>query len=235
MASATPKRKATTRKAPRRRPVKKMGARKATGIRKAPARKAKAQAAKRAPARRLAGVGNEAVMRATGRTWEEWLKLLDRAGARKMSHKDIALMLSRKFSVPNWWSQMVTVGYEQARGLRKVHQQPAGFAANASRTMRAALDHLFHAWHDPQVRSRWLPDAPIEVKRATPGKSMRIKWTENGSNVDVGFTAKGPGKSLVAISHGKLSSPAEVARQKAFWKDALSRLEAMFEPVSGLH
>jgi type III secretory pathway lipoprotein EscJ len=73
------------------------------------------------------------------------------------------------------------------------------------------------------------------VKRATKGRSMRIKWTQNGSNVDVGFTAKGPGKTSVQVSHGKLASAAEVARQKAFWKDALSRLEAMFEPVSGLH
>jgi len=231
---ATVKRKAAARKAPRRRPVKKMGARKPTGIRKAPARKAKAPARKRVAARRLAGVGNEAVLKATGRTWDEWLKVLDRAGAKAMPHKDIALMLSRKFSVPNWWSQMVTVGYEQAKGLRKPHQQPSGYAANASRTMRAALDRLFHAWHDPETRARWLPE-PIEVKRATAGKSMRIKWTRNGSNVDVGFTAKGPGKSVVAISHGKLASAAEVARQKAFWKDALSRLEAMFEPVSGLH
>jgi hypothetical protein len=229
---ATVKRKATTRKAARRRPVKKMGTTKPTGIRKAPARKAKAAAKKRAPARRLAGVGNEAVLKATGRTWDDWLKVLDRAGAKAMPHKDIALMLSRKFSVPNWWSQMVTVGYEQARGLRKVNQQPSGFAANASRT---ALDRLFHAWHDPETRARWLPGAPIEVKHATSGKSMRIKWTQNGSNVDVGFTAKGPGRSVVAISHGKLASAAEVARQKAFWKDALARLEAMFEPVSGLH
>ena len=68
---------------------------------------------------KLAGVGNDAVMKATGRPWDEWLKVLDRAGAKKMPHKEIALMLSRKFLVAGWWCQMVSVGYEQARGLRK--------------------------------------------------------------------------------------------------------------------
>lgn len=190
---------------------------------------------KKKAAPKFAGVTTTAVLKATGRTWEEWLKVLDRAGARRMAHKDIAALLARKFALPNWWSQMVSVGYEQARGLRKVNQQAAGYAANASRTMSHALDKLFHAWHDPTMRSQWLKDAPVEVKRATRGKYVRMKWTQNGSNVDVGFTAKGPGKTSVQVSHGKLASAAEVARQKAFWKDALARLEAMFEPVSGLH
>jgi len=190
---------------------------------------------KKAAARKLAGVTPAAVLKATGRTWEQWLKVLDRAGAKSMPHKDIAALLARKFELPNWWSQMVSVGYEQARGLRKVNQQASGYAANASRTMSHALDKLFHAWHDPTLRAQWLKDAPVEVKRATRGKYVRMKWTQNGSNVDVGVTAKGPGKTSVQVSHGKLAGPAEVARQKAFWKDALARLEAMFEPVSGLH
>lgn len=230
---ATKKRKAPARKAARR-PVKKMGARKVT-TRKAIAKPRKKPPARKAAAKRFAGVGNEAVFKATGRTWDEWLKALDRAGAKKMAHKDIALLLSRQFKVPNWWSQMVTVGYEQARGLRKAHERTSGFAADASRTMRHAVDKLFHAWHDPETRARWLADAPVKVKRATSGKSMRIEWTHNGSSVDVGFTAKGPGKTVVQVSHGKLKSAAEVVRQKAFWKDALARLESMFEPLSGLH
>ena len=190
---------------------------------------------KKRAAPKFAGVTTAAVMKATGRTWDEWLKVLDRAGAKKMSHKEIAALLARKFDLTNWWNQMVTVGYEQARGLRKVNEQAAGFAANASRTMAHALEKLFHAWHDPAIRSRWLKDAPVEVKRSTRGKYVRMKWTQGGSSVDVGFTAKGPGKTSVQVSHGKLKSAAEVARQKAFWKDALARLESLFEPVSGLH
>jgi hypothetical protein len=190
---------------------------------------------KKKAAPKLAGVTSTAVLKATGRTWEEWLKVLDRAGAKRMPHKEIAALLARKFDLTNWWGQMVTVGYEQARGLREVHEQASGFAANASRTMAHALDKLYHAWHDPATRAQWLRDAPVEVKGSTRGKYVRMKWTQGGSNVDVGFTARGPGKTSVQVSHGKLRSAAEVARQKAFWKDALARLEAMFEPVSGLH
>lgn len=176
---------------------------------------------------RLAGVGSEAVLKATGRAWDEWLKVLDRAGAKGMPHKEIAQLLFSKFSVPGWWSQMVTVGYEQARGLRKVNQGALGFSANASRTMDVGLDKLYASWTEPAQRSKWLPDAPVEIRTASQGKSLRMTWTAGGSSVDVGFFAKGPGKSQVQVSHSKLASERAVARQKSYWGEALERLKAL--------
>ena len=196
--------------------------------RKAPARASRKPAA-RSKALRIAGVGSEAVLKATGRAWEEWLKVLDRAGAKAMPHKDIALMLSRKFKVPDWWSQMVTVGYEQARGLRKVQEKADGFSANASKTVGIELARLYAAWNDPKQRLRWLPNAPLEMRRSSDGKSMRMTWTAGDSRVNVGFFAKGPDKSLVQIEHGRLANAAAVTRQKAYWGSALERLKALLE------
>jgi uncharacterized protein YndB with AHSA1/START domain len=178
---------------------------------------------------RLAGVGTAAVTRATGRAWNEWLTVLDRAGARGMPHKDIALLLSRKFGVSDWWSQMVTVGYEQARGLRAAGERADGFAATASRTVGTTVARLYDAWRDPQARARWLLDAPVEVRRSSDGKSMRMTWSPGGSSVEVSFQARGPGKSQVAVQHGKLPSAGAARTQKKFWAAALERLKAMLE------
>ena len=227
----TKARPASRRKTAARRPT---AARK-PAVRRAIARRPKSQArpAGRGVALlRLAGVGSDAVLRATGRAWDEWLKLLDRAGAKAMPHKDIALMLSRKFAVPDWWSQMVTVGYEQARGLRAVNQRTNGFAANTSRTLDIPLRRVYEAWSDPQLRSRWLLDAPVEVRRATDGKSIRMTWTVGDSDVDVGFFARGADKSQVQVEHSKLRNATAVAKQKTFWSDALNRLKALLEPVT---
>lgn len=196
--------------------------------RKAPARTATRKVA--APkALRLAGVGTEAVLKATGRAWEEWLLVLDKAGAKKMDHKDIAMMLSRKFLVPSWWSQMVSVGYEQARGLRKLYEKADGFSATATRTVGIPLDKLYAAWSEPRQRSRWLPGAPVEIRRCTDGKSMRMTWTRNNSSVIVAFIAKGADKSAVSIEHGKLANARAVTTQKAYWGSALDRLKALLE------
>ena len=201
-----------------------------TGTKRGAARKARPASTRTVAdkAMKLAGVGSQAVLKATGRAWDEWLKVLDRAGARSMAHKDIATLLSRKFSVPGWWCQMVTVGYEQARGLRAVNQGTQGFRANASRTVAVDVDDLYSAWSDGRQRARWLPAAPMQVRRATEGKSMRITW-EQQEDVEVNFVRKGAGKSLVQVQHGKLANAGAVARRKKFWSEALARLKAQLE------
>ena len=181
---------------------------------------------------RLAGVGTDAVARATGKAWDQWLAILDKAGAVAMPHKAIAAMLADKYGVPPWWSQMVAVGYEQARGLREAHQKSDGFAASASRTLHASLERLYGAWADPALRALWLGDAPVEVKRATAGKSMRITWAAGDSSVDVTFHPRGDGKSQVAVEHGKLRDRKAVDRQKGFWGGALDRLKSLLEKAA---
>ena len=187
----------------------------------------KSGAASRAAA--LAGIGSEAVKRATGRALDAWLDVLDRAGAKAMSHRDIARLLAAKFGVPSWWSQMVAVGYEQARGLRLPNQNARGFSATASRTVAAAADRVYEAWVDAVQRAKWLPSAPVAIRRANDGRSLRITWTIGGSSVEVGFFPKGPGKSQVQVEHGKLADATAATEQKVYWAAALDRLKAMVE------
>jgi len=181
---------------------------------------------------RLAGIGTDAVAKATGRAWDQWLAILDKAGAVAMPHKAIASMLSDKYGVPPWWSQMVTVGYEQARGMRQAYQKSDGFSASATRTMQASLDRLYGAWADPNLRELWMGKAPVTVRRSTDGKSMRITWSAGGSNVDVNFYPAGEGKSRVQVEHGKLADENARAEQKSFWGGALQRLKAMLEKAA---
>ncbi len=181
---------------------------------------------------RLAGVGTDAVARATGKAWDQWLAILDKAGAAALPHKAIAALLAGKYRVPPWWSQMVAVGYEQARGLRKAHRKVDGYSAGASRTVAASLDRLYGAWSDPKLRALWLGNAPVAVTRATDGKSLRITWTAGGSRVDVNFTAAGRGKSRVQVEHGRLADANVRAEQKAFWSGALDRLKSMLEKAA---
>jgi hypothetical protein len=52
-------------------------------------------------------VSDAAVEAKTGKTWQEWLALLDAAGAREMDHKSIAAYLHKQLGVPGWWAQGV--------------------------------------------------------------------------------------------------------------------------------
>jgi uncharacterized protein YndB with AHSA1/START domain len=170
---------------------------------------------------------DEAVRAATGRSWAEWFALLDEAGAASLDHKGIVARVGAEPGVSAWWQQSVTVAYERARGLRQKHQTTGGFEAGASKTIAAAPEAVFEAWHDDQRRAEWLPD-PITIRKATPPKTLRITWQDQ-THVDVGLYPKGPDKTQISLQHNKLADADEVARAMAFWAEALARLKTLLE------
>jgi hypothetical protein len=114
---------------------------------------------------------DEAVKAKTGKVWAEWFRILDKAGAKKLPHKEIVAYLHDKQKVPAWWCQMVAVGYEHERGIRQKFQKCDGeFSASGSRTLTVSLAKAYAAWTDEKLRQRWLPGAKIEITTATPGK-----------------------------------------------------------------
>lgn len=176
-----------------------------------------------------AGIGSDAVRAKTGKAWAEWFAILDKAGAKNWSHKEIAIFLHEQ-NCGDWWSQMVTVGYEQARGLRVRNQTADGFAAGASKTIAAPLPELFNAWSNAKTRAKWLPDAAaIAIRSATENKSMRIVWIDGKSSIVVQFYSKGTDKSQVTIERRKLKNAKEVETVKKYWTAALENLKILLE------
>lgn len=170
-------------------------------------------------------VSDEAVRKATGKDWKQWFTLLDKQGAQKLAHRDIAALIHSKYVDSQWWSQMVTVCYERARGLRELHQSADGFVANVSKTFNGSLDQLYQAWHDATQRADWLAAQGIEITKSNVNKSMRMLWNDGVSRVVVNFYPKGKGKTQVTIDHSRLESAAQVAKTKSSWKESLEQLQ----------
>ncbi len=175
-----------------------------------------------------AGISSEAVEAKTGKSWDQWFALLDKAGAHQWSHKEIAKHIYAEYDCPSWWGQMVTVGYEQERGLRVKNQLCTGeFSTTASKTFAAPVALVFEYWQEPKLRGKWLPDsAKITIRKATPNKSMRITWHDD-TLVEINFLAKGETKSQAAVEHRKLEGTEDVARIKVYWSEALSKLNTL--------
>lgn len=179
-----------------------------------------------------AGISSDAVKAKTGKGWAEWFSLLDLAGAAAWPHKEIAAHL-HEVGCGDWWSQMVTVGYEQARGLRVKHQTADGFSANASKTVAVPVAKLFAAWKTAKTRAPWLPDAAgITIRKATANKSLRITWTDGKANIEVNFYAKGEAKSQVTVERRKLTGVKQVNQVKSYWIAALDQLKALLESAA---
>jgi uncharacterized protein YndB with AHSA1/START domain len=176
-----------------------------------------------------AKISDDAVLKATGKTWAAWIKLLDADGAKKMTHQEIVALLHTKHGVGPWWRQMLTVGYEQATGKRVVHEKSAGFAISRSKTIAVPLAELYAAWNDKRKRGKWLADAGFTVRKATANKSMRITWIDGETDVIATFTAKSADKSHVALDHERLKDAKHADKMKAYWSEQLEKLKTMLE------
>lgn len=173
-------------------------------------------------------MSDDAVKARTGKTWSEWFAILDAAGAAKMTHPQIAVYLSTKQGVPDWWSQMVTVTYEKARGLREQHQRPDGYQISKGKTFQASALRVFTAWTDSAERSEWLPTMDMSITTATPGKSIRASVSD-GTRLDVRLYEKGEERTQIAVQHEKIPDADTAETWKAFWADALENLKKKLE------
>ncbi len=174
-------------------------------------------------------IGDAALAAKTGKNWDAWFKILDAAGARKMSHREIAAFLAKRYGAERgWWWQMVTVGYEQERGKRVTHEKPEGFEVGSSKTIAASLGSLYRAWTDAKLRKRWLSDAAFSISKATPRKSIRIKWGDGTGRVSVMFYPKGA-KNQVTVQHGRLPNATAAKKTQAYWKERLEQLRGILE------
>ena len=166
----------------------------------------------------------------TGRAWDEWFALLDAWGAVERPHPEIARWLVEEHQVGGWWAQGVTVGYEQARGLRAPGQRRGGlFEVNASKTVAVPVDRLYAAFADPALRERWLPGAAVEVRTARPAKSFRADWEDGSTRLVVGFSARGDAKSQVALVHERIPDAGTADKLKAFWRERMAALKQLLE------
>jgi hypothetical protein len=172
----------------------------------------------------LAGMSDDKVAAKTGRTWQEWVRVLDADGAAKMAHRDIAVLVSETHGVGGWWAQTVTVGYERIKGLRDRGQRRDGaYEAGKTKTFNVPVKTLFDAWANDASRRRWLKGVKTSVRTATSPKTVRLQWPDN-TIVVVGLTPKGDTKSVVSVVHTKLS---DKAASDAFKKEWTTHLDAL--------
>jgi hypothetical protein len=173
-------------------------------------------------------ISNEAVKARTGKDWDTWFKLLDRAGGQKLGHPATVELLIKKHAVPGWWAQCLTVEYERARGLRERHQTAAGYSVGVTRTISSGLGNLYEATSNASLRRKWFPRGAFEVSSQTRDKYFRGPWKKT-ARLEVGFYAKGPGRAQIALQVSRLANRSEVETTRETWKKALGKLQTLLE------
>lgn len=173
--------------------------------------------------------GDAAVRAATGKSWSEWVALLDAAGAAKQTFDHQRIWDLTMQSLPEsagWWGQMVSVGYERVRGLREKHESCSGdFQSTLSKTLPVPLFAAFAAWADEGLRRDWLDAPGLDFTKLNAGRNIRARWPD-GTLLDIRFNDSGPDRCQVVVDTMKLADAEAVHKAKAFWQAQFERLQA---------
>lgn len=176
---------------------------------------------------KFSGMSSTALENATGKGWDNWLAVLDAAEATKMTHKEMAQWLVAEGHIESeWWAQTITVGYEQARGMRKVNQKTDGFTFSVTKTMPFEIGSVYEAWADPLMRAAWMPDSSrLEITTANLNKNIRGKRSDTGSYVIASFARKTDDRTQVVVQIERLKSESEVEPERAKWRKTITDLQ----------
>jgi hypothetical protein len=169
-------------------------------------------------------MSDAAIKAKTGKDWTEWFAALDKAGAVGRDHAAIAELAAGKLGAGDWYGQMVAVSYERARGIRAVNQKCDGeFSVSVSKVIPVPLGRLFKAAIGDA--SGWFPKGAFRETSRTADKYWRGKWKDG--QISFYFYAKGADKAQITVDSGKLNGEDAVEKERAAWKKALAKLEAM--------
>jgi len=174
-------------------------------------------------------ISDESVKKATGKTWSEWFSILSKAGAKKMEHKTVAELLYKRYGLSLWWSQMVTVQFEQEIKGRKRHETATGYQISKSITLDSSIAKIFHSINSPIKRVIWLKDPGIIITKSNKDKSIRAKWVDGKTNIEVQLYLKDDFKTQVVVQHNKLNSAKEAEQIKKYWGKQLNNLKKYLE------
>lgn len=167
----------------------------------------------------------QAVERATGRSWDEWLEYMARIGANDLTHHQIATAvigeLDGKVDNLGWWAQSTAVAYEQHIGRRVPGQRPDGtFQTSVSKSTALGMEALMKAWTDFAAGN---PDVEglIEGEVRVSGTENRITWrakARDAESVIVISEPKKNGTASLVVQHIGSPTPERNDEVKDLWR-----------------
>lgn len=191
-------------------------------------------------------ISNQSVLKNTGKSWVQWVQILNKNGSLSLTHQEIVKILKVKYKQSLWWQQQIAISYEVYVGKRLPGQNSKGkYSATPVKTFPISAESIWQFLMSPRGQKFWLNDHTHyrldkgsffeatggyygEVRTILKNKRMRLRWieaeTEERSYLQVYIFAKGKSKSMLVFQHDEIATAREKEKFKDHWKKVLGKL-----------
>lgn len=207
---------------------------------------------KKAPIEYIGRVSAQSVLKHTGKDWDQWVQILEKAGARVWVHKDITVFLNKKYDISWWWTHVVTTGYEvyierkaAGRNLKGEYQitSTKSFKVDGDRLWKfVASAEGIAMWLAPMSKFKLAPKSVFEREDGVYGEirtmkaplRVRFTWREGDESkptvVQMFVVHRKNGSSILCFNHEKLTDGRIKDQLRDHWR---SVLEQIYNAVPG--
>lgn len=191
-------------------------------------------------------VSTASVFKATRKHWNEWIEILDKAGARSWTHQEIVAFLKKRHKLGPWWQQGVAVGFEIATGRRVEGQNLKGeYMVTTTKSLSVPAAKAWKKLISEKGVTIWLkPLFKVPVKEGTQfetedgyfgeirtikkARRLRLSWSDpdwlKKTVVQVTLVDRPKEKSILVIDHTQILDSRVQARMRARWRTAADEL-----------
>lgn len=125
---------------------------------------------------KIGRVTSASVQKGTGRNWDQWIGILEKAGARSWSHRETVELLTKRYKLTPWWQQGVALGFEYHTGKKIEGQNEKGeYSVSVTKSIPMARPKLWKWLISDEGQELWLrPLAPIAVEKGAEYESSGV-------------------------------------------------------------
>ncbi|OQW48897.1 MAG: hypothetical protein A4S09_13090 [Proteobacteria bacterium SG_bin7] len=195
------------------------------------------------PIQSIGRVSATSVKKGTGKNWDQWIEILERAGASVLTRKEIVVLLKKKYRLSAWWQQGVAHGYEVHTGRRIDGQNYKGeYSATITKSFPMDQKTLWklmtsckgiNAWLKPIGKFSLKPNSAFEiageifgdVRTVVPPKRIRLSWQdldwEKKTYLEIHVVGRPNKGSILVFSHDGLKTSAHKEKMRKYWRAAV--------------
>lgn len=201
---------------------------------------------KSVPIESIGRVTSDSVIKHTGKNWNQWLQILEKAGARAWVHKDITIYLNKKHGVSWWWTHIVATGYEVHIGRKAVGRNLKGeYQITSTKSFKTDGKKLWKFVASPKGIAIWL--APMskfklapksvyerddgvygEIRTMKAPERVRFTWRDGDEGkatvVQMFVVHRKNGSSILCFNHEKLTDGRVKEQLRDHWRSVLEQI-----------